>query len=159
MPSAPAIAVTTRATGLGNQPRNSCAALTEMSPPSAASTHEPRLIGEVTLTTRSMLRKRAGLPAFGSPAKPGRSSQTLPPEEGRRDAGGERSGRCHRACVDPRQVARRDLRVGWQRVRLGLVEQQEERTHAADTVARVVAVELRALDAGALELDDPAVPP
>ncbi len=46
---------------------------------------------------------------------------------------------------DRREVARRDDRVGRQPVDLGVVGQQEERPGAADAVARVVPVQLRAL--------------
>src|SRR4051812_20009573 len=50
-----------RAPGIA-RPRNELAAAGTVRTPPIARSHEPTLIGEVTLKTRSMLRKRSGLP-------------------------------------------------------------------------------------------------
>jgi hypothetical protein len=47
----------------GSLPVTSLAAAAEASPEWAASSHEPMLIGEVGLATRSMFTKRSGLPS------------------------------------------------------------------------------------------------
>jgi hypothetical protein len=61
-PSAAAAACAGRATALGTSGVHASAAATVVVTPLAASTHDPTLIGEVTLKSRSMLRKRAGRP-------------------------------------------------------------------------------------------------
>jgi hypothetical protein len=54
----------------GTRPVTALAAATEAAPPNADSSHEPTLIGEVTLATRSMFRKRSGRPRSTTSATP-----------------------------------------------------------------------------------------
>ena len=54
----------------GARPVTALAAATVAAPPNADSSQEPTLIGEVTLATRSMFRKRSGRPRSATSAAP-----------------------------------------------------------------------------------------
>src|SRR3954453_3773090 len=62
MPSAAAATRATRAAGTGTYGVHASAAATVVARPLALRIHEPTLIGEVTLNSRSMLRNRDDLP-------------------------------------------------------------------------------------------------
>ncbi len=61
-PSAADSARAGRATRAGTRPVHASAAATVVVRPLPTSTHDPTLIGDVTLNSRSMLRKRSGRP-------------------------------------------------------------------------------------------------
>ena len=67
MRAAPAVAA---APAFGSRPVTAQAAAAPDAPPNAEITHVPTLIGEVTLTTRSMFRKRSGRPRSATRATP-----------------------------------------------------------------------------------------
>src|SRR4051794_31528439 len=78
-----------------------------------------------------------------------------PPQDGGRERAAECYGRGARRRIQALEVAGGIDGIRWEVVGLGLVEQQEERAHAADAVVIAGAVEPRFRQSGVLQLGEP----